>query len=215
MRKLKTLLLASVAALALAACDEKNDVASEFIRDEAQCATQQDASACRQALADARTAHQRTAPAFASQSACEERFGEANCQAVANVRPTAEQLAAAGGETVQAAAGAASQQVQQAGGSWFMPLLAGYMMGRLAGGGMMAQPLYRDANNRAYSGNRPMGRFDDRLMPPPRAVGQNASAAARGPQQAAGSPVQERRAASAPVQRGGFGMSGGGRAGGG
>ena len=215
MRKLRTLLLASVAALALAACNENNDVASEFIRDEAQCASQQDPSACRQALADARTAHQRTAPAFASQAACEERFGAANCQVVTDARATAEQFAAGAGETAAAAATQAQQQVQQAGGSWFMPLLAGYMMGRLAGGGMSAQPLYRDANNRAYSGTRPMGRFDDRLMPPPRAVGQNASAVQRGPQQAAGAPVQERRAASAPVQRGGFGRVGGGRAGGG
>ena len=215
MRKLRPLLLASVAVLALSACDGQNDIASEFVRDEAQCASQSDPSACRQALADARIAHQRTAPAFASQTACEERFGQANCQAVADVRPTAEQLAAGAAETAQAAAGAAGQQVQQAGGSWFMPLLAGYMMGRMGGRGMMAQPLYRDANNRAYSGNRPMGRFDDRLMPPPRAAGQAASAPARGPQQAAGAPVQERRAASAPVQRGGFGMSGGGRAGGG
>lgn len=212
MRKLRPLLLASVAALALAACDDKNDIASEFIRDEAQCASQPDASACRQALADARIAHQRTAPAFASQSACEERFGAANCQLVTDVRPTAEQLAA--GDAVPAAAGQATQQVQQASGGWFMPLLTGYMLGRMMGGGMSAQPLYRDTNNRAYSGTKPMGRFDDRLMPPPRPVGQ-ADAMPRGPQQAAGAPVQERRAATAPVQRGGFGMSGGGRAAGG
>ncbi|MCA3260560.1 MAG: DUF1190 domain-containing protein [Telmatospirillum sp.] len=217
MRKLRPLLLASVAALALAACDDKNDIASEFIRDEAQCASQSDPSACRQALADARTAHQRTAPAFASQTACEERFGAANCQLVTDIRPTAEQLAAAAGDAVPAAAAAAAQapqQVQQASGGWFMPLLTGYMLGRMMGGGMSAQPLYRDTNNRAYSGTRPMGRFDDRMMPPPRPVGQAASMP-RGPQQAAGAPVQERRASTAPVQRGGFGMSGGGRASGG
>jgi exodeoxyribonuclease VII small subunit len=111
MRKLRPLLLASVAVLALSACDGQNDIASEFVRDEAQCASQSDPSACRQALADARIAHQRTAPAFASQTACEERFGQANCQAVADVRPTAEQLAAGAGETVQAAGGAAGQTV--------------------------------------------------------------------------------------------------------
>lgn len=214
MRKLRPLLLASVAALALAACDSQNDVASEFIRDEAQCASQSDPSACRQALADARTAHQRTAPAFANQAACEERFGAANCQLVTDIRPTAEQLAAAVPEGVAATAEAAQQQVQQAGGGFFMPLLAGYMMGRMMGGGMSAQPLYRDANNRAYSGTKPMGRFDDRLMPPPRSVGQNA-ATARGPQQAAGAPVQERRASTAPVQRGGFGGASRGRSSGG
>jgi len=217
MRKLRPLLLASVAAFVLSACDDKNDIASEFIRDEAQCASQSDASACRQALADARTAHQRTAPAFANASACEERFGADNCQLVTDIRPTAEQLAAAAGDAVPAAATAAAQapqQLQQASGGWFMPLLTGYMLGRMMGGGMMAQPLYRDTNNRAYSGTKPMGRFDDRVMPPPRPVGQ-AAAMPRGPQQAAGVPVQERRAATAPVQRGGFGMSGGGRASGG
>jgi uncharacterized protein YgiB involved in biofilm formation len=219
MRKLRPLLLASVAALALSACDDKNDIASEFIRDEAQCASQSDASACRQALADARTAHQRTAPAFANASACEERFGADNCQLVTDIRPTAEQLAAAAGDAVPAAATAAAQapqQLQQASGGWFMPLLTGYMLGRMMGGGMMAQPLYRDASNRAYSGTRPMGRFDDRLMPPPRPVaGQNAAAMPRGPQQTAGTPVQERRAANAPVERGGFGRTAGGRASGG
>jgi uncharacterized protein YgiB involved in biofilm formation len=211
MRKLRTLLLASAALASLSACDDKNDVASEFIRDEAQCSAQNDPSACRQALADARDAHKRAAPAFANQTACEERFGAANCQEVKDAAPSAAQLAAGSGETVEAA----QQQVRQAGGSWFMPVLAGYMMGRLAGGGLMAQPLYRDANNRAYSGTRPMGRFDDRLMPPPRPAAGQTAAVPRGPQQTAGAPVQERRAAAAPVERGGFGRTAGGRASGG
>jgi hypothetical protein len=45
-------------------------------------------------------------------------------------------------------------------------------------------------------------------------VGQAASTP-RGPQQTANAPVQERRAATQPVRRGGFGASGMGRAGGG
>ena len=40
----------------------------------------------------------------------------------------------------------------------------------MMGGGMSGQPLYRDTDNRAYSGNKPMGRFDSASMPPPRAA---------------------------------------------
>ncbi|MBL8831295.1 MAG: DUF1190 domain-containing protein [Rhodospirillales bacterium] len=193
MIKLRPLLLASVAAIALTACDDKPDLVSEFVRDEAQCASQSNPGSCRQALMDAREAHVRTAPAFASAEACEEKFGAANCQPVAGVKPTTEQLAAAGTEPAQ---------VQQANGSFFMPLLAGYMMGRLAGGGMAAQPLYRDTQNRAYSGTTPTGKtFDSRTMPPPRPVAQTASA---------GSPTAAARPAG-PVERGGFGRTGTGR----
>lgn len=207
MRKTRTLLLASVAALALAACDDSITGKSEFVRDEAQCASTDNPSACRQALMDARREHARTAPAFATRESCEAAFGAANCEAAPGT-PTPAQIAAA--QTHEATQGQAQpQQVQQAGGGFFMPLLMGYMMGRMAGGAMAAQPMYRDTNNRAYkgAGARPMGRFDDRLMPPPRSVNQTASAMPRGPQQTATSPTQARR--------GGFGSSGMGRMGGG
>lgn len=207
MRKTRTLLLASVAALALAACDDSITGKSEFVRDEAQCASTDNPSVCRQALMDARREHARTAPAFATRESCEAAFGAANCEAAPGT-PTPAQIAAA--QTHEATQGQAQpQQVQQAGGGFFMPLLMGYMMGRMAGGAMAAQPMYRDTNNRAYTGAgaRPMGRFDDRLMPPPRSVNQTASAMPRGPQQTATSPTQARR--------GGFGSSGMGRMGGG
>ncbi len=207
MRKTRNLLLASVAALALAACDDSITGKSEFVRDEAQCASTDNPSACRQALMDARREHARTAPAFATRESCEAAFGAANCEAAPGT-PTPAQIAAA--QTHEATQGQAQpQQVQQAGGGFFMPLLMGYMMGRMAGGAMAAQPMYRDTNNRAYTGAgaRPMGRFDDRLMPPPRSVNQTASAMPRGPQQTATSPTQARR--------GGFGSSGMGRMGGG
>jgi uncharacterized protein YgiB involved in biofilm formation len=207
MRKTRTLLLASVAALALAACDDSVTGKSEFVRDEAQCASTDNPSACRQALMDARGQHARTAPAFASRETCEAAFGAANCEAMP-AAPTAEQIAAA--KTHEATQGQPQPQPQQAsGGGFFMPLLMGYMMGRMAGGAMAAQPLYRDTNNRAYSGvgGRPLGRFDDRVMPPPRTVGQTANAMPRGPQQTATSPSQPRR--------GGFGSGGFGRVSGG
>ncbi|MFM7344783.1 MAG: DUF1190 domain-containing protein [Tagaea sp.] len=208
---MRKILLASAAALALAACDDPNTAMSEFIRDEAQCASQSDPSACRQALMDARTQHARTAPAFATREACETAFGAENCQA-AQGTPSAQQVEAARAHDPNQP----QQQAQQAGGGFFMPLLMGYMMGRMAGGGMAAQPVYRDTQNRAYTGagSRPLGRFDDRLMPPPRAAGQT-TAVPRGPQQTANAPAQERRAATQPVRRGGFGSSGMGRAGGG
>ncbi len=73
---------------------------------------------------DARQQHAQTAPAFASRDACEAKFGLENC-AETRQRPSADQIQP--GEQ-QAAA-------QSGGGSWFMPAMLGYMMGRTLGGG--------------------------------------------------------------------------------
>lgn len=180
------MLLGSVGALALGACDGEPEIgANEFIRDEAQCRDQADPAACREALAEARARHQSTAPAFNSREACEAKFGVENC-APAQQRPTGEQIAAGEGKvaTDVAAARPEGQQTAQAGGGWFLPLMMGYMMGRTMGGGVAAQPVWRDASNRAYSGTRPLGRFDDRVAPAPRLPGTPAA-----------------------VERGGFGRS--------
>ncbi len=67
-------------------------------------------------------------PLFADKAACESEFGAGNC-----------------GEQAGNVPGQETAQGERSGSSW-MPLLAGYMMGRyLGGGGMMqgAQPLYR------------------------------------------------------------------------
>ena len=84
-----------------------------------------------------------SAPTFTSREACEQQFGAGNCM-----------------EPEKVADGQQPQTQNQAGGSFFMPLMMGYLMGRTFGGGYAAQPVYRDATNTAYAGSRPIGSFD-------------------------------------------------------
>ena len=75
----------------------------------------------------------RTAPKYASREDCVAEFGEGQCQ------------------QAPAQAGVATEnqaQAQQSGGSFWMPLMAGYMMGRLMGGGAgyAQQPLFSSKN---------------------------------------------------------------------
>ena len=115
-RSIRLVLLGSTGFLALAGCGDQQDplARNDFFQSEQQCATSNDADACRQALMDARQEHQRTAPAFATAEACEARFGLENCQPAAQ-KPTAEQVQAGG-------SGEQPQQTAQSGGSWFLPI---------------------------------------------------------------------------------------------
>lgn len=119
-RSIALVLLGSTSLL-MVACDQSDPLAgNDFFRDERECARVNNPDACRQALADARAVHQQTAPAFASRQACEEQFGVENCTETKQP-PSPEQFQAAGQERTQ---------VAQSGGSWFLPAMLGYMMGR-------------------------------------------------------------------------------------
>jgi len=165
-RVIRLALMGSVGLVGLGGCDDKDPTAGhDVLRDQAQCAAQADPDACRMALADARDAHLRTAPRFASLQECEDRFGLGNCgtpdAVVADARPAAEQPAT---NQPAATAQAAAPQPQ---GSVFMPMLMGYMLGRSLGGASpwTAQPLYRDPNNVAYSGGRSLGTLSASRFP--------------------------------------------------
>lgn len=168
-KSIRLVLLGSVGAVALSACDGSDQTAGgQFYQDEQQCAAANDASACRQALADARAAHQSTAPAFTSRASCEAQFGKDNC-GPAEQKPSVQQVAA--GEGPQAAA--QTQTATSSGGGFFMPMLLGYTMGRMLGGGMgmAGQPVWRDARNTAYVGGRPAGTVDPASMARARSTG--------------------------------------------
>lgn len=157
-------LLGTVGLIGLAACEENDPLAGhDVLRSQAECASRPDPDACRTALADARAQHVQTAPRFATRQECEDQFGAANCG-------TPDQVLA-GNDTFSAAqpAGDPAQpapQQQASGGGVFMPLLMGYMMGRALGGpGLGAQPLYRDPNNTAYTGNRSLGQLSGNRFP--------------------------------------------------
>jgi uncharacterized protein YgiB involved in biofilm formation len=171
-RSIRLVLLSSTGLLMLAGCDRPDPLArNDFFQSEQECAQANDASACRQALMDARQQHAQTAPAFASRDACEAKFGLENCTETRQT-PSAEQIQP--GE---------QQAAQTGGGSWFMPAMLGYMMGRtLSGGGAFvpprtgaqapaqtattARPVYRDVNNTVYSGREALGRTH--TVAPPR-----------------------------------------------
>ena len=177
-RQIRLVLLGSAGAVALAACDQAQDLPGDakFYRDQAQCESELKGADCKKAFEESRDAHVRTAPRFQTQEECQTNFGVDNC-----TRETAP------GERV--AAGSSS-------GGFFMPLMIGYMLGK-SGNNFVSQPVYRDAQNTAYTGGgsggaagRAIGRFDNASLPPPKA--------------APGS----RGVPDLAVARGGFGQSG-------
>lgn len=144
------LFLAGSAVLALAACEEEKTDAAAF-PDLASCVaeaksgnlffTEQD---CQTQFAAAEATHLETAPRYDSKQLCEQEHGAGNCEG----DPTA--------------------QNQSGGGSIFMPMLMGYMIGSMLGGGrgVMSQPMVRTAQGgfatpdgkQTFASNRGTGR---------------------------------------------------------
>jgi len=122
-RKL-TLALMSATALTLAACDDPQDVA--IFENADQCAKTDGFTLeqCEADLKQAQAEHVRVAPKYTSVADCEADFGAGQCET--------------------------APQQTTSGGSVFMPLMMGYMMGSMLGGnraGVASQPLYRSADD--------------------------------------------------------------------
>lgn len=139
---------------------------------------------CTTAYNNALKEAERTAPKYATREDCVAEFGEGQCQ----------QAPAQAGMAPENQA-----QAQQSSGSFWMPLMAGYMMGRLMGGGagFAQQPLFSSKNpaSPAY------GKYTD-------AAGKNYGAAQPGrtmtvPKTA----MAPKPATTTTVTRGGFGES--------
>ncbi len=105
--------------LLVAGCDEPK-VDTALFESVKQCTSlgfsQQE---CEANYRNAQQMHVDVAPKYASRADCEADFGAEKCET--------------------------APQRTQSGGSVFMPLMAGYMMGSLLGGGASAQPLYRSS----------------------------------------------------------------------
>ncbi len=163
-------LLAGVSVIALSACEEPTVDAAVF-ESLQQCLENpdMDPDQCRQSFAAARSQHESVAPKYASQSDCEADFGDARCET--------------------------SRYRTQGGGSVFMPLMMGYMMGSMIGGrsAVASQPLYRsagDARNYRTADNRKVG-------------------SATGRTRVASSAASRPSVKTSTLSRGGFGRSGG------
>ena len=159
------LVLLGGASVALAGCDDGGLPSKDarFYPTVNECTADLGAKPCEDAKAAADRTQVAEAPRFSQKQQCEQEFGAGNCE---------------------------SRQ-EAGGGSFFMPMMMGYMVGSMLSGNRFSQPVYRGPGNTAImpSGGRMLdvGRFD------------NASASAR--------PAFRPAAQIAPVSRGGFGST--------
>ncbi len=162
-------LLMGASIFALSACEEPKVDAAVF-ESLQQCLDNpdMDPDQCRTNFADARNQHAAVAPKYTSVEDCEADFGSARCE-TAPYRTSS-------------------------GGSVFMPLMMGYMMGSMLGGRgrVAAQPLYRSADD-----SRSFRTADNRKV-----------GGATGRTQVARSTASRPSAKSSTIRRGGFGASG-------
>jgi uncharacterized protein YgiB involved in biofilm formation len=158
---IKLALLGS-ASMALVACgDDTPPDDAQFYSDAKACSAVYGDAPCTDAAAKAEETHLEQAPKYAAKADCEAEFGAGNC------------------ETRQSASG----------GSYFMPLLMGYMMGNMMGGNRFSQPVYRGRDGSAVMNNN--GRLFN--------VGAFGNTAGRA--------TSFRPSQAMPVSRGGFGSS--------
>lgn len=167
-------------AFILSGCEKADETVSLYQNaDDCSAANPSNSAQCVTAYNEAQKEAARTAPKYATRADCVAEFGESQCT------------------EAPAQAGMAAQS-QQSGSMW-MPLMAGYMMGRMMGGGagFSQQPLFtsKAANSPAN------GKFVD-------ASGKNYGAATPGrtvtvPKTA----MAPKPATTSTVTRGGFGDS--------
>lgn len=152
-RHLTPVAFAVSAVFMLAGCEQNDETVSLYQNaDDCAQANPDKSAQCTTAYNNALKEAERTAPKYASKEDCIAEFGENQCQ--------------------QAPAQAGTQAEAQHSGSFWMPLMAGYMMGRMMGGGagFAQQPLFSpktpnspangqfvDASGRSY-GNATSGR---------------------------------------------------------
>lgn len=144
--KIKPIALSVLIAFGVTACGGSDDTEQLTIYSDVQdCISNNPnmAAECRVVYDSAVKEAIETAPKYASIEECTADFGLENCQSVSQAASSIENPAAA--ETQQAASG---------GGGFFMPLLAGYMMGKMMSGmsasNMAHKPVYspKDATGR-------------------------------------------------------------------
>lgn len=173
--------IAVSAVFMLSGCEKTDETVSLYQNvDDCSKANPSNSAQCTAAYDAAKKEAEKTAPKYASREECVAEFGEGQCT------------------QAPAQAGMAAQPQQS--GSFWMPLMAGYMMGRMMGGGagFAQQPLFT-SKNAASPAN---GKFVD------------ATGKSYGPATAGGRTMTVPKTAMAPkpattntVTRGGFGES--------
>ncbi|ERK17306.1 MAG: DUF1190 family protein [Pantoea sp.] len=124
-RHLTPVALAVTAVFMLAGCEQSDETVSLYQNaDDCSKANPSQSAQCTTAYNNALKEAERTAPKYATREDCVAEFGENQCQ--------------------QTPAQAGTNAEAQQSGSFWMPLMAGYMMGRMMGGGagFAQQPLF-------------------------------------------------------------------------
>lgn len=173
--------LAVGAVFMLSGCEKTDETVSLYQNaDDCSKANPSGSAQCVAAYDAAKKDAEKTAPKYASREDCIAEFGEGQCT------------------QTPAQSGVASDEGQSSGSMW-MPLMAGYMMGRMMSGGAYAQQPLFSSKNPASPAN---GKFVD-------ATGKN-----YGPATAGGRTMNVPKTAMAPkpavtktITRGGFGES--------
>lgn len=118
------LVLLGTATAALSACGDSGAPPKDarYFASPQECTAVYGDQPCNDAKTAADQKHLSEAPRYGRKDECEAEYGAGNCE---------------------------SRQVGS--GSFFMPLLMGYMMGNMMGGSRYAQPVYRDRDNNAVT----------------------------------------------------------------
>ncbi|MBB1202694.1 DUF1190 family protein [Enterobacteriaceae bacterium 89] len=130
-RHLTPVALAITAVFMLSGCEKTDETVSLYQNaDDCSAANPGKSAECTTAFNNAQQEAVRTAPKYASREDCVAEFGEGQCQQA----------------PAQAGMAPENQAQAQSSGSFWMPLMAGYMMGRMMSGGMQQQPLFSSKN---------------------------------------------------------------------
>jgi uncharacterized protein YgiB involved in biofilm formation len=122
------LVLLGGTSLALAGCDDSPPSDAKFFASLQECTAHYAEAECKDMVKKSEEQHVATAPKFSRKEECEAEFGAGHCE-------TREMHTEGGGM-----------------GSFFMPMMMGYMMGNMMSrGGMFSGPVYRDRANTAFT----------------------------------------------------------------
>lgn len=185
--RLAPVAIAVSAVFMLSACEESDETVSLYTNaQDCSQANPSQAEQCTLAYNNALQEAAKTAPKYATKEDCIAEFGEAMCTQA----PAQASFSSTAGNGEQTA------QAQSSSGSMWMPLMMGYMMGRMMGGSAPSQPLF-SSKNPASPAN---GKFVD------------ATGKSYGPAVAGGRSISIPKTAMAPkppttstITRGGFG----------
>ncbi|WP_162914628.1 DUF1190 domain-containing protein [Desertibaculum subflavum] len=210
-RRIATLLVGTATLLVLTACDEDPASDAKLYSDLEACKVENTPEECDKAFGAAKAFHAQETPRYRSQAECEDLFGQGRCeQAPAVASGLAGQSTPGQPTPGQTAPGQTAST-----GSFFMPALMGFMLGRsMSGFGSSAgYPVYADRQGYVYAGRQQLGT----CVPPqncPRPMGSTSSTrtGATGISSSSGryaisSAGTGTEAASRAATRGGFGTT--------